>query len=114
MYFVYLPSCYNYRPPSCNIHRHAHIIISKFEKAPLVAYRPPIAIAYHFHQLQTLCNYCFLFTITLPSLQTSNFMFTWLLLFDGNYHHVAECIFYSNSKYKNIFIVKEKNNQTKK
>ncbi len=47
-------------------------------------------------------------------MQTSNLMFTsWLLSSGGNYHHVAECTFYSNNKYIKYFHCKKVDKEPK-
>jgi len=76
--------------------------------------KPFVAIAYCLQCMQTLCNYCVSSIARLPSLQTSNLMFTPLLLLsNGHYCHVAKCIFYSKTKIEGKYIfnfIEEKKN----
>jgi hypothetical protein len=54
-------------------------------------YKPFVVTSYHLQCLQTLCGCCLPYVAMLPSLQTSNFMSTSLLLTSSdNYCHVQK------------------------
>lgn len=110
--------------PSCNNHCHAHIIINKFERRLLIAYKPSIATTYCLQHLQTFYSYYLSFVAPANPLQLLPIVCS-NIIFLANFQILClpplgcclpmvtivfqqNALFTSIASTKNIFIVKEK------
>ncbi len=99
---------------SYNNYHHAHIVISKLERKPPIAYKALIVVASFYNTYRPFVATTYYWNNFLPSTNLKHNNYLLIIIFHGKYPPIVGLFSYSISEYKNIFIVKKQKNQTNK